>query len=41
MRLQSPEFGHLFEWVSSCLDAKTPYTFEDFERLKQTKQRYR
>jgi hypothetical protein len=41
MRSQSPEFGHLFEWVSSCLDAKTPYTFEDFERLKQTKQRYR
>ncbi len=40
MRTQSQEFAVLFEWVSKCLEEKTPFTYDDFRQMKRTRQRY-
>jgi hypothetical protein len=40
LRIQSDEFGSLFRWTAYCLEKKSAYRFEDWERIAKLESRY-
>ncbi len=40
LRIQSEEFNSLFRWTAYCLEKKSPYRYEDWERISKLESRY-
>ncbi|HYG63071.1 MAG TPA: hypothetical protein VEL74_10855 [Thermoanaerobaculia bacterium] len=40
LRAQSEEFSNLFRWTAYCLEKKSPYRYEDWEKIARLESRY-
>ncbi len=40
LKIQNPDFNHLFDWISKCLSAGKAYKFQDFINLMKIERNY-